>query len=48
LVGNIDVYDKFTFVEVSGDYAEDILEKLNGVRIKGTKVKVEIANPKRK
>lgn len=48
LVGNIDVYDKFTFVEVPGDYADDVLERLNEVRIKGTKVKVEIANPKRK
>ena len=48
LVGNIDVYDKFTFVEVPGDYAEDVLERLNGVRIKGAKVKVEVANPKRK
>ncbi|WP_353096152.1 DEAD/DEAH box helicase [Tissierella praeacuta] len=48
LVGDIDVYDKFTFVEVPKDYADDILDRLNGVRIKGTKVKVEIANPKRK
>ncbi len=48
LVGNIDVYDKFTFVEVPGDYADELLDKLNGVRIKGTKVKAEIANPKRK
>ena len=48
LVGNIDVYDKFTFIEVPSDYADDILERLNGVRIKGTKVKVEIANPKRR
>ncbi|MDU5081122.1 ATP-dependent RNA helicase [Tissierella sp. P1] len=48
LVGNIDVYDKFTFVEIPGDYTEDVLEILNGVRIKGTKVKAEIANPKRK
>lgn len=48
LVGNIDVYDKFTFVEVPGDYADELLDKLNGVRIKGTRVKAEIANPKRK
>ncbi len=48
LVGSIDVYDKFTFVEVPGDYADDVLERLDGARIKGTKIKVEIANPKRK
>lgn len=48
IVGSIDVYDKFTFVEVPGDYSEDVLEKLDGARIKGTKIKAEIANPKRK
>lgn len=48
LVGNIDVYDKFTFVEIPSEYAEDVLYSLSGKRIKGTKVKVEIANPKRK
>ncbi len=48
LVGNIDLYDKFTFIEVPGDYAGDVLDRLNGSRIKGTRVKVEIANPKRK
>ena len=46
LVGKIDVYDKFAFVEVPGEYTNDVLEKLNGSRIKGTKVRVEIANPK--
>lgn len=48
LVGTIDVYDKFTFVEVPGDYADDVLDRLDGARIKGTKVRVEIANPKGK
>ena len=46
LVGKIDVYDKFTFVEVPSEYTDDMLEKLNGSRIKGTKIRVEIANPK--
>ena len=48
IVGNIDVYDKFTFVEVPEDYAEEVIEKLSGTKIKGNKVKVEKANPKRK
>lgn len=48
LVGNIDVYDRFTFVEAPEDLKEEILERLNGSRIKGTKVRVEIANPKRR
>lgn len=48
LVGNIDVYDKFTFVEIPEDYADNILDNLNDKRIKGTRIKVEIANPKGK
>jgi len=48
LVGTIDLYDKFTFVEIPGDYSNEVLQKLNGARIKGTKVRVEIANPKGK
>lgn len=48
LVGKIDVYDKFTFVEVPSEYTDDMLEKLNGSRIKGTKIRVEIANPKKR
>ena len=48
LIGSIDLYDKFTFIDVPGDYAEDVLSKLNGSRIKGIKIKAEMANPKRK
>lgn len=48
LVGNIDLYDKFTFVEIPGEYVEDIIASLNGTRIKGARVNVEMAKPKRK
>lgn len=46
LVGNIDMYDKFTFVEVPKEYGNDVVNQLTDKRIKGTRVKVEIANPK--
>ncbi|HFL3828678.1 TPA: DbpA RNA binding domain-containing protein, partial [Clostridioides difficile] len=46
-VGNIDMYDKFTFVEVPEEYADEVIKRLNNKRIKGTKVKVELANPKK-
>jgi ATP-dependent RNA helicase DeaD len=46
-VGNIDMYDKFTFVEIPEEYVEEVIGGLNNKRIKGTKVKVELANPKR-
>lgn len=48
LVGDIDVYDKFTFVEVDKDAIEDIVERLNGTRIKGKKISAEVAKPKQK
>lgn len=46
LVGNIDMFDKFTFVEVPKEYGKDVVSQLTDKRIKGTRVKVEIANPK--
>ncbi len=46
-VGDIDMYDKFTFVEIPSEYVEDVVKRLNNKRIKGIKVKVEIANPKK-
>ena len=46
-VGNIDVYDKFSFVEIPKKYRDRIIQGLNGEKIKGVKVRVEIAKPKR-
>lgn len=48
LVGSIDIYDKFTFVEVPEDMADQVVDGLMDKRIKGSRVKVERANPKRK
>ncbi len=45
-VGNIDMYDKFTFVEIPEKYVDEVIKRLNNKRIKGIKVKVELANPK--
>lgn len=45
-VGDIDMYDKFTFVEIPSEYVEDVVKRLNNKRIKGNKVKVELANPR--
>jgi len=42
-IGIIDVYDKFSFVEVNGDELNNILSNVNGNKIKGRKVNVEIA-----
>jgi ATP-dependent RNA helicase DeaD len=48
LIGNIDVYDKFTFMEVDSGYADVVIAGLNGKKIKGLKVRVERASEKKK
>lgn len=48
IIGNIDLYDDFTFIEVPSEYDEVIINSLNGKKIKGIKVRVERANAKKK
>ncbi len=42
-VGKIDIYDKFSFVNVSTAYSRDVVSNLNNKKIKGRKVSVEFA-----
>ena len=44
MIGSIDMYDRYTFVEVPEDCADEILECMKQVRIRGKNVKVEKAN----
>ena len=44
LVGAIDVYDKYTFVDVPAEYAGEILHAMKKCKIKGRNVNVEPAN----
>lgn len=44
LVGSIDMYDKYTFVEVPRNQADVVMEAMNRVKIKGKNVHVEKAN----
>ena len=46
VVGTIDMYDKYTFVEVPREYARDILNAMDHAKIKGKSVAVEPANQK--
>ena len=46
LIGTIDVYDRYTFVEVPREYARDVLDAMNHAKIKGKQVAVEPANQK--
>ena len=44
LVGSIDMYDKYTFIEVPDDCAGEILESMKSAKIRGKKVHMEMAN----
>ena len=46
LVGAIDMYDKYTFVEVPREYGKEVLEAMKNVKIKGRSVNMEPANQK--
>ena len=46
LIGTIDMYDKYTFVEVPMEYAREVLNAMKNVKIKGKTVAVEPANQK--
>lgn len=46
LIGSIDMYDKYTFVEVPREYAKEVLHAMQNAKIKGKSVAVEPANQK--
>ncbi|WP_042276874.1 DEAD/DEAH box helicase [[Clostridium] dakarense] len=48
LVGTIDIYDKYTFVEVPKENAKKVLEKMKDIKIKGNKINIEQANRRKK
>ncbi|CEI73975.1 DEAD/DEAH box helicase [Romboutsia hominis] len=48
LIGTIDIYDKYTFVEVPKQNAKKVLEKMKDIKIKGNKINIEKANNKRR
>lgn len=47
-VGTIDIYDKYTFVEVPKQNAKKVLEKMKNIKIKGNKINIEQANKRKK
>lgn len=44
LVGAIDMYDKFTFVEVPKEYGKKVLAAMKNAQIKGNSINIEPAN----
>jgi ATP-dependent RNA helicase DeaD len=45
--GSIDIYDRFAFVEVPAEYAQRVMRVLNGTTLRGKKLRVSVAKPKR-
>lgn len=46
LIGTIDMFDKYTFVEVPREYAKDVLAAMKNAKIKGKTIAIEPANQK--
>lgn len=46
LVGTIDIFDKYTFVEVPKEFASEVLTAMEHVKIKGKEINIEPANRK--
>ena len=44
LIGAIKMYDNYTFVEVPGEYVDEVLQAMKNVKIKGRDVHMERAN----
>lgn len=45
VLGQIDIFDKYSFVDVPKEYATTVLNRMEGASIKGKRVNVEIAKP---
>ena len=45
-IGKINVFDKFTFVEVSQEYSDRVIRSLNDIMMKGRRIKVRKATAK--
>ncbi|WP_310604646.1 DEAD/DEAH box helicase [Anaerosporobacter sp.] len=46
LIGTIDMFDKYTFVEVPGEYANEVIQVMKDAKIKGKSINIEPANRK--
>ncbi|MBL4931364.1 DEAD/DEAH box helicase [Clostridium paridis] len=46
-IGDIDIFDKYTFIDASEDAARHIMKNTIGKRVRGRKVNIEIANSRK-
>lgn len=45
LIGSIEIYERFSFVEVPKEYAQEVMQAMNSSNIRGMRVAVDIAKP---
>jgi ATP-dependent RNA helicase DeaD len=43
-VSNVRVLERFSFVEVPGERAGEVVEKVNGQSVRGVELRLEVAN----
>ncbi|HEV2855557.1 MAG TPA: DEAD/DEAH box helicase [Thermoanaerobaculia bacterium] len=46
-IGSIDIYDRFTFVEIPAQYQDQVLQRMANATIRGRPVEIRIATPER-
>jgi ATP-dependent RNA helicase DeaD len=46
LIGAIDIFDKYTFVEVPREYASEVMESMKNSNIRGKRINIEKSNKK--
>ncbi len=46
-IGVIRIYDKYTFIDIAKEYAKDVLLTMKNSSIRGVRINVELAKPKR-
>ncbi len=46
LIGKIDIFDKYSFVEIPREYASEVLTFMKDAKINGKKINIEVANRK--
>jgi ATP-dependent RNA helicase DeaD len=48
LIGAIDIFDRYTFVEVPREYTEEVMASMKNYKLKGKRINIEKSNKKRK
>ncbi len=48
MVGSIDIFDKYSFVEVPKEFASEVLKSMKNYTIKGKRINVEKSTPRKK